>query len=98
MNCKPGDLAVVVSSAAGNEGKIVKCLQHVRHPFIDAGVLDAWLTEPMLRNVLGKQVPSPDFRLRPIRDPGDDAVDESKAWLPPVPLPIIDPELLEVGK
>lgn len=25
------------------------------------------------------------YNLRPIRDPGDDAVDESHAWLPPVP-------------
>jgi hypothetical protein len=32
--------------------------------------------------------------IRPIRDPGDDAVDESKAWLPPVPLPTINPELI----
>jgi hypothetical protein len=27
----------------------------------------------------------PDKLLRPIRDPGDAATDESKAWLPPVP-------------
>jgi hypothetical protein len=26
-----------------------------------------------------------DSDLKPIRDPGDDAVDESHAWLPPVP-------------
>ncbi len=35
-----------------------------------------------------------DAYLRPIRDPGDDAIDESAAWLPPVPLPVIDPSLL----
>lgn len=38
--------------------------------------------------------PIGDRFLRPIRDPGDDAVDESAAWLPPVPLPAIDPNLL----
>ena len=27
MNCKQGDLAIVVRSYAGNEGKIVKCLK-----------------------------------------------------------------------
>jgi hypothetical protein len=31
------------------------------------------------------EVPIADASLRPIRDPGDDAQDESKAWLPPVP-------------
>lgn len=36
----------------------------------------------------------PDAWLRPIRDPGDDAVDESKSWLPPVPLPTINPEMI----
>ena len=27
MNCKKGDLAIIVSSSCGNEGKIVKCLE-----------------------------------------------------------------------
>lgn len=27
MRCKPGDLAIVVSSDCGNEGKIVRCLR-----------------------------------------------------------------------
>lgn len=27
MNCKQGDLAIVVRSEAGNEGKIVRCLE-----------------------------------------------------------------------
>lgn len=26
LNCKPGDLAIVVRSVIGNEGKIVRCL------------------------------------------------------------------------
>lgn len=29
MNCKPGDLAVLVRSDAGNEGKIVTCVKYV---------------------------------------------------------------------
>jgi hypothetical protein len=27
MNCKPGDLAIIVKSVAGNEGKIVHCIK-----------------------------------------------------------------------
>lgn len=27
MNCKQGDLAIIVKSLAGNEGKIVRCLE-----------------------------------------------------------------------
>lgn len=29
MNCKKGDLAIIVSSSCGNEGKIVQCLELV---------------------------------------------------------------------
>ena len=29
MNCKQGDLAIIVRSMAGNEGKIVRCLRFV---------------------------------------------------------------------
>lgn len=35
-----------------------------------------------------------DAYLRPINDPGDDAADESRAWLPPIPLPTILPEMI----
>jgi hypothetical protein len=45
-----------------------------------------WSNEDGLKNWqggLGHVIP--DEYLKPIRDPGDDATDESKAWLPPVP-------------
>ena len=29
MNCKQGDMAVVVRSSAGNEGRVVTCLEYV---------------------------------------------------------------------
>lgn len=28
MNCKQGDLAIIVQSVCGNEGKVVKCLEY----------------------------------------------------------------------
>lgn len=29
LNCKQGDLAIIVKSTAGNEGKIVRCLEYM---------------------------------------------------------------------
>lgn len=83
MNCKPGDLAVIVRSYAGNEGKIVRCLS-----FIPAGTSvskdgyaseDGWVTDVPLRQMFYPDDGSAPFRiddafyaidsfLRPIRD------------------------------
>ena len=56
MNCKQGDMAVVVRSSAGNEGKVVTCLEYVGHVgLIEVdGVLhylpssDYWLVDRVL--------------------------------------------------
>lgn len=32
MNCKKGDMAVIIESCAGNEGKVVTCLEYVGNP------------------------------------------------------------------
>lgn len=32
MNCKAGDLALIVKSMAGNEGKVVTCLEYLGAP------------------------------------------------------------------
>jgi len=32
MNCKQGDMAVIIRSEAGNEGKVVTCLNFVGNP------------------------------------------------------------------
>lgn len=82
LNCRPGDLAVVVElgrdchSEPWAIGRIVRCLttyQHEGHT--------CWRVDPPLRQFVGVY----DGALRPIRDPGEDARDESHAWLPPVP-------------
>lgn len=70
MNCKPGDLALIVRSTAGNEGKVVTCLRFVGdvRGFQSA---DYWLIDRMLNTRLGGEVPYvSDSFLRPIR-PGD---------------------------
>lgn len=88
MNCKQGDLAIVVRSSAGNEGKIVRCLRLIksiiwvdvdgkgsRHPTWEIDVL-----LPDWSGIFTNYIC--DYQLRPIRDPGDDAVDETLIWLP----------------
>jgi len=82
MNCKPGDLAIVV-----RKGKDAKC-----PPLLGAIVRidvaspiwsDCWMTSPKIIDARdGCIVHVQDAHLRPIRDPGDDAVDETLLRLP----------------
>lgn len=85
MNCKPGDLAIVIRSSRGvSVGKVVQCIRPlIGYVFQNLGSADAWLTEPMLKGgPYDQETPCPDAWLRPIRDPGDDATDETLLWLP----------------
>lgn len=92
MNCKPGDLAVIVRSQTGAQlGKIVRCISvatgivqyrgaNYRIPS-DDGVW--WeLEEPIQLTVGNNQVVSVPFcqdaSLRPIR--GEEGEDETLAW------------------
>jgi hypothetical protein len=100
MNCKPGDLAVIVRGRVdtSNVGKFVtvrRALGHFaagetfRGP--DGGMKSAptddfywWIEGPSLR-CMERSVDAwhvEDSRLRPIRDPGEDARDETLNWLP----------------
>ena len=78
MNCKPGDLAIVVADIDGTTrphiGKIVRCIR----PALWRGRHIGWFIEPRLS---GHSCIN-DKCLRPIRDPGDDARDETLEWLP----------------
>lgn len=85
MNCKQGDLAIFVKSAAGNEGKIVQCVEYVGKKalhFPDGKIeeVDCWITEPQFPGWSGqtKNVFTPDDFLRPIRD--NDGQDETLTW------------------
>jgi len=89
MNCKQGDLAIVVRSKAGNEGKICTCLK-LHPPGYDGMNLfcgPIWETDIKLNTVWnddGSTAPVgrciPDENLRPIRDnPGQD---ETLTWAP----------------
>ena len=86
LNCKPGDLAVIVRSSAGNEGKIVRCLELIP--------ADKWLAEdgrvnsaPTWRIDIALRGWAGDFsrfvrdeQVRPIRD--NDGEDETLQWVP----------------
>jgi hypothetical protein len=96
MNCKPGDLAIQVHSNANNHGALYTVLSWVGTYRFNGGAEphhDCWNVrcEQRVVGTLGQVTEAggvrviPDTYLRPIRDPGDDARDESLAWLPPVP-------------
>jgi len=88
MNCKPGDLAVIVRSRAGNEGRLVTCLRLANKAEADTAgfAQDAgpiWVVDRQLNTLYGFPATlAHDNNLRPIRDPGDDAVDETLLRLP----------------
>lgn len=81
MNCKTGDLAVIVNGK--NIGRFCTVL--------DCGLLanDWWVrliggpgpVDRGGRNAMDVEANIDDSRLRPIRDPGDDARDETLSWL-----------------
>lgn len=86
MNCKQGDLAVIVRSFCGNEGRIVRCLKfYGRGAFKDGTVFDdIWIIDgrfarPDLKALrCGGDAAISDSWLRPIR-PGD-GEDETLTW------------------
>lgn len=81
MNCKPGDLAVQVSCYGDGRyiGQLYRCLSS----FIDGDGEPRWRVEPLSRTLPKWVAPECDDKhLRPIRDPGEDAVDETLLWLP----------------
>lgn len=74
LNCKVGDLAIVIKSTAGNEGKIVQCLKFVPNKqFLkrDCNVIveDSWIVDSKLKTWNGRPGNAiPDAWLKPIRN------------------------------
>lgn len=86
MNCKPGDLAVIVNGE--NAGRLVTVLAVSQYH--GAGF---WYVEIHGRPGTGTWIGTKtrgidnfghisDSRLRPIRDPGEEAEDETLQWIP----------------
>lgn len=93
MNCKPGDLAVRVSAFGDSIipiGAIVRCVLWSTEPTDyrswagSSVVCGLWDVEwrGTTTDARGLILAVPDEHLRPIRDPGDDARDETLEWLP----------------
>lgn len=83
MNCKPGDLAVIVKTAPAGKfllGKVVHVLTLCADSEWEVRLYKP-ITNPT-NGVTGEYGLAPDECLRPIRDPGDDATDETLTWLP----------------
>jgi len=81
MNCKPGDLAVVVRGQ--NAGVLVDVVEP------HALFRGAWRVRVHSYAIgdfgpveKGEFTGCMDSKLRPIRDPGEDARDETLSWLP----------------
>lgn len=76
LNCKQGDLAVIVRSFAGNHGRIVRCVEYIgvlgwRYD----GYVPTWRIDRELVTEGGtRSAEIPDWQLRPIRD--NDGEDE----------------------
>lgn len=85
MNCKPADLARVIDAPDTREADIVDKIVRLVSTYQWRGMVMWEYEGPKIQTPLGPVIGIADELLRPIRDPGDDAVDESRAWLPPVP-------------
>ena len=78
MNCKQGDLAVIVRSTIGNEGKVLTCLRLATSAECRAKRFDhgdwlgpVWVTDASIRHSEnGRTCLYPDSRLRPLRNSG----------------------------
>lgn len=82
MNCKPNDLAIIISApeeASDHIGKIVRCMESFK-----IGDLDFWKIEKPLPNKNGifDYWGVADHRLKPLRGLGDDAVDQTLLIIP----------------
>ena len=81
LNCKTGDLAIVVESDLGNEGKIVQCIKFIgdiaqRDSNGNIETVPMWEVDRDLDGEGGNEIA--DYQLRPIRD--SDGEDETLTW------------------
>jgi hypothetical protein len=71
LNCKQGDLAVIVRSHAHNEGKIVECVRLIPAPFWAIENGPRWIISTPVVDSRGHLIDSiADKCLRPLRDSG----------------------------
>jgi hypothetical protein len=90
-NCQPGQMAIVVRGfPAQNVGKIIRCVAVddfastiCMHPM--------WTYEgELIGHMGGRSMAVADGCLRPLRNPGDDAVDEMVQRVGPAPMTLTE--------
>lgn len=73
LNCKQGDLAIIVKSVSGNEGKIVRCVRYAgmieyTTPNFSLLRLESWEVDVQVKGCFGQlHRLMPDSHLRPLR-------------------------------
>lgn len=81
MNCKPGDWAMYVGRHKKHQGKVTRVRERIEltEKMKAQGAVEGvwWITSPP---ICGCGFAA-DRALKPIRDPGEDAKDESLSWL-----------------
>jgi hypothetical protein len=77
VNCKKGDLAIVIGGRPQELGHVLKVTR--RTEFLGVA---CWYTEPRYLDHDGVLLLFRDAHLRPIGKPGDDATDETLLWKP----------------
>lgn len=79
MNCKPGDLAIVIKSKQNNLGKIVRCIEYLPE-FMWKDLPDgAWVVDGNITSIDPTSLNRvPDSWLKPLRD--NDEEDETITW------------------
>lgn len=95
MNCKPGELARLIDHPATRNQRAVDRIVRVTEIKPDPDCAMWWLETPFECGCgcRGTIRAIADVLLKPIRDPGEDAQDETLSWKP-VPLPEIVPSML----
>jgi hypothetical protein len=87
MNCKPGDLAVYVGGHLSNPRNVGRIFQVLRRGNDWHGQISWWVKpageaySPTRLKWMSEEGEVLDKLLRPIRDPGDDATDETLLWV-----------------
>lgn len=92
LNCKEGDIAMIVRSVAGNDGQIVRCIYFLGEVEPDIFIPEGprWVIDPPVPNLVGGLIDHlADCQLKPIR--GSDEEDEALRIVGrPVPMTAIE--------
>lgn len=77
MNCKGNEFAIIVTSLVPSEQELIGKIVFIKDHIGDS----VWeLEEPLITKAGRRYYAAWDYCLRPIKNPGDEEVDESLTW------------------